>query len=218
MTYDWDWRGAEASIRRALELAPGNAQALRVAGVLAASQGRLEEAIGLTRRSLEQDPLSTPAYSNLGMVLDAADRFAEAEEACRKALELAPQGHGARALLSLALHAQGRGKEALMEAMREPSECYRPWALAIIHHGMGRAAESDEALRELIEKSADDFAVQIAEVHGARGEADAAFEWLERAYAQRDGGLADMKPSPHIRSLHGDPRWGAFLKKMGFEA
>jgi hypothetical protein len=50
-----------------------------------------------------------------------------------------------------------------------------------------------------------------------RGDADRAFEWLERAYAQRDPGLTDTKVSRRLRSLHGDPRWGAFLKKMGLE-
>ena len=60
-------------------------------------------------------------------------------------------------------------------------------------------------------------AYQIAEVHAARNAADDAFAWLERAYAQRDGGLADVKVSPRLRSLHGDPRWGAFLKKMGLD-
>ena len=94
---------------------------------------------------------------------------------------------------------------------------YRLWALAIVHHALGNGAESDAALRELIEKYAEEVAFQIAEVHGARGEVDAAFEWLERAYAQRDAGLTDMKISPHLRSLHGDPRWGAFLKKMGLD-
>jgi serine/threonine protein kinase/tetratricopeptide (TPR) repeat protein len=218
MRNDWDWRGAEASMRRAQELAPGNALVLRWAGALAASLGRLEEAVGLIRRSLEQDPLSALAYNSLGTVLHVEDRFTEAEEAYRKTLELAPQTIVTRAHLSLALHAQGRGEEALAEAMREPDEAIRLYALAIIHHGMGRAAESDEALRELIEKRAEDCAVQIAEVCGTRNEADAAFEWLERAYTQRDGGLADMKSSPSFRSLHGDPRWSAFLRKMGFEA
>jgi hypothetical protein len=52
---------------------------------------------------------------------------------------------------------------------------------------------------------------------GGAGEVDRAFEWLERAYSQRDPGLTEMKVSSRFRSLHSDPRWGAFLKKMGLE-
>jgi hypothetical protein len=58
-------------------------------------------------------------------------------------------------------------------------------------------------------------AYQIAEVHAARGEANPAFEWLERAYAQRDSGIAWSKVDPHLRSLRTDPRWEVFLRKMG---
>jgi hypothetical protein len=47
-----------------------------------------------------------------------------------------------------------------------------------------------------------------------RGEADLAFEWLERAYAQRDGGLLDIKGSRFLRGLAGDPRYEAFLRKL----
>ena len=72
-------------------------------------------------------------------------------------------------------------------------------------------------LLELSEKYASDSASQIAEVHAARGEVDRAFEWLDRAYAQRDPGLAGMKVSAQFRSLRGDPRWGALVKMMGFE-
>ena len=46
------------------------------------------------------------------------------------------------------------------------------------------------------------------------GEVDSAFEWLERAYRQRDGGLTSLKIGAAFKSLHSDPRWGAFLKKM----
>ena len=113
--------------------------------------------------------------------------------------------------------ARGRGEEALAEAMREPEEAFRLWALAIVHHVLGRRAESDKALCGLIEKCAEGSACQIAEVYGERREPDAAFEWLERAYAHQDGGLCEMKASPRFRALYGDPRWGAFLKKMGFE-
>jgi serine/threonine-protein kinase len=217
ISYDWDWRGAEASIGRAMELAPGDASVLRNAGGVPGAFGHADEAIGLYRRAVEQDPLSPSTYFNLGIVLHAADRLAEAEVAYRKVLELAPQRAGVRAYFSLALLALDRDEEALAEAMRESEEAFRLWALAIVRHVLGRGTESDEALRELIEKYGEGAAFQIAEVHGARGVADAAFEWLERAYAQRDSGLQEMKLSPRLRSLHGDPRWGAFLTKMGLE-
>jgi len=215
--YYWDFAGAQASLRRAVELSPGNAAALRGAGVLAWTLGRHEEAIGLTRRALEQDPLSAASYHNLALALQIADRLAEAEAAYRKALEIAPRRAGTRAWLSLTLTVLGRGEEALAEAMQEPDEAFRLWALGIVRHALGDRAGSDAALEDLIEKNAADSAYQVAEVYGARGERDKAFEWLERAYVQRDGGIADMKISQSLRSLHGDSRWGPFLRKMGLE-
>jgi len=76
-------------------------------------------------------------------------------------------------------------------------------------------AESDAALRELIEKTGEGNAYQIAEVHAARGEQDAAFEWLERMRAQRDPGAIEVAVSPILRSLESDQRWPAFLEKIG---
>ena len=154
-------------------------------------------------------------YHNLGFAYFHAGRLAEAEEAFRKALEFDPQRGVTHARLALVLRDQGKGEEAMAEAEKEPNESLRLNALAIIHHGTARGAEADEAVRELIEKHADDAAHTIAEVQGARGEVDAAFEWLERAYVERDTGLTDMKTNPRLRSLHGDQRWDAFLEKMG---
>src|SRR5262249_17129388 len=187
--HDWDWRGAEASVARALELEPSNSVVLRVSGTLAVNQGRLEEGIGFHRRALEQDPLSLADYHNLGCALYAATRFEESEAMHRKALEIAPQGITTRANLSLALLAQGRSEEALAEAMLEAEELWPLWALAIVHHALGHGTESEAALRELIEKHSSDSACQIAEAHAARGDTDGAFEWLERARDQHDPGL-----------------------------
>jgi hypothetical protein len=112
---------------------------------------------------------------------------------------------------------RSRNGEAALAVADGPDEAFRLWALTIMQHGLGCAEQSEHALRDLIEAYADDSAYQIAEACGARGEADPAFRWLERAYAQRDGGLLDLKTGPYFRTLHGDPRWNAFLKKMGFE-
>jgi eukaryotic-like serine/threonine-protein kinase len=214
---DWDWRGAEASIARAQELAPGNATVLRRAGVLAIYRGRLEESIALNRRALEQDPLSAATYGNLGFALFVASRFTEAEAMFRKGLELAPQSPGIRGNLLYALLAQGRATEALAVASQQPEGWMRLYGLALTHHALGHAAESEAALQELIEKDSDTAAVQIADVYGMRGERESAFAWLERAYAQRDPGLSGIKLQPSFRSLHDDPRWAPFVKKMRLE-
>jgi TolB-like protein len=217
LNYDWDWPGAEASYSRARELAPGNARVLSGAGVLARCQGRLEEAIRLARLAMEQDPLSPGAYTNLAGPLQDADRLEEAEDVLRKALELAPRRTGTRAFLALILLAQDRAEEALEEALREPDEVYRLRSLAIVHHAMGHGAEAEAAMDLLIKKYAGRAAFQVAEVLGARGEMDAALDWLTQAYENRDGGLSEVRTNPRFRSLHGDPRWAAFMRKMGFE-
>jgi tetratricopeptide (TPR) repeat protein len=216
MLYDWDWRGAEASFARALQLAPGNSLVLRRAGALAEHVGRIEEAVALCRQAVEQDPLNSGSYTNLGGALMGAERFAEAEQAYRRACDLAPRRGNTSSALALALLAQGRREEALATASREPDDAFRNHALAIVHHAAGHRVESDEALRELFAKHGEDFAYQIAEAHAVRGEADAAYDWLERALSNRDSGLPQAKSSPYLRSLHGDPRWGVFLRKMGF--
>ena len=167
------------------------------------------------QRAVEQDPLSASAYFFFGLTLWAADRIAEAVTAFGKSLELAPQRAATRASLSLGLLVLGRADEALAEALREPEEWVRFYSLAIIHRAAGRQGESDQALRDLAEKYATDAAYQVAEVYATRSEADLAFEWLERAYAQRDPGVAWTKIDPLLRSLHADPRWQVFLRKMG---
>lgn len=146
-----------------------------------------------------------------------AGQFSDAESAFRKALEISPEGVAFRFLLAMDLHDQGRREESLAEALREPAEWARLCGLAIIHHAAGHRTESDETLQELIKTGAGNSDYQIAQVYAERGESDAAFEWLERAYANRDSGLGVMKPSRRFRSLHADPRWAPLLMKMGLD-
>ena len=59
-----------------------------------------------------------------------------------------------------------------------------------------------------------DYALGIAEIRASRGESDAAFLSLERAFNQKDVSLWHIKIEPLLNSLKGDPRYKAFLKKM----
>jgi TolB-like protein/lipoprotein NlpI len=218
MYHDRDWQGARQTFDRALSVSPQNAEVLSSAGTLAYANGRLDDSVSLNRRALEFDPLSSAIYNRLGLAFERLDRFSEAVEAFRKALELAPLRHGTHAYVALPLLRLGRTAEALSEAKAEPALWARYWALTVVHHTLGDRKASDEALQDLIARYEEDAcAVQIAEAHAFREEVDAAFLWLERAYADNDPGLTEIWKQPLLHSLHTDPRWGAFMKRLGLE-
>ena len=145
-------------------------------------------------------------------------RLPDAEKAYRKVLELTPQRTGAHHVLAIILSDQGRHEEALAELSREPASWARLTGLSYVHYRAGHQQEADEALRELESKHGVDSAYQIAAVRAARGEADAAFHWFERALQEHDYGLAQSRSEPVFRPLHGDPRWKALMKKLGHDA
>jgi len=216
-SFDLDWKAAEASARRALELAPGSATALATAGGIAYRTGRLAEAETMLRAAVAQDPLGSRTYNNLGLVYRALGRLDEALRMYRKSLELAPQSIGAHHVIAATLARMGRDEEALAEVRLEPAIWARLTAEAIIHHLAGREEESVAALVRLESDHFRDSGYQIAVVHAARGEYDKAMDWLERARDARDSGVTLVMPEPILRPLHSHPRWPAYVKSLGFE-
>ncbi|HQR11137.1 MAG TPA: TIR domain-containing protein [Casimicrobiaceae bacterium] len=212
--YDWDWVAAEASLRRALELAPNNPEVSRELGYLMYVVGRYEESVQHCRRAVEQDPLNAMSYSMLAFPLIALQRLQEVEENCRKALELSPDGISFRYVLATTLEVLGRREEAEAEALIDKTEWSRLTCLACIYARSGRMQESDAMLAQLVEKYAHIGAVQIAQVHAARGEIDAALPWLDRARAQHDAGITNVRTFYYFDALRGDPRWPAFLAQL----
>jgi TolB-like protein/lipoprotein NlpI len=212
--YDWDWSGADESYQRALELDPGNAGVIRGAAGLARTLGRFDEAITLMRRSVELDPVSANLYLNLGLYAWYAGLLNESQTAYGKCLELNPQFPDVHSFIGLVFLEKGKPDSALAEIMRETETDWQLYGLALVYHALGKKKESDTALAELIRGYQDGDAYQIAEIYAYRGETDKAFEWLERAYNQRDGGLPSMKGNPLLRNIKKDPRYAEFMKKM----
>ncbi|HEX5863871.1 MAG TPA: adenylate/guanylate cyclase domain-containing protein, partial [Casimicrobiaceae bacterium] len=187
--HDWNWTAAEASYRRALELAPGDANALRAAAQLARVQGRVDVALELIRKAVALDPLSTRTHRQAAMIALIDERFDAAAASFQLALDLAPRAGLNHAFVAITRLLQGRVQEALEAAEAESHDVFRNLALSMVHHAQGRAAESDAALQTLISKFGWTAAYQVAEAYAHRNEVDNAFEWLERAYEQRDPGV-----------------------------
>jgi tetratricopeptide (TPR) repeat protein len=127
---------------------------------------------------------------------------------------LNPQHPATHSNLGLIYLAQSKPEEALAEMQKEHEPFWRIHGLALAYHALGKKKEADAALSAIIKEYQNDSAFQIAEIYAYRGEADRAFEWLERAYKQRDTGLSQMKGDPLLRNVEHDPRYTAFLKKM----
>jgi Flp pilus assembly protein TadD len=187
---------------------------MRRAATLAGTLGRFDEAIRLDRRATELDPLNVPARNSLGLHALYAGRLDESEAAFRKALELTPDFPGTRMFLGQVQLQRSNPEGALAEMEKESDPFWRRFGLALAYHALGRRPEADVALRALVEQDGEGAALQIAEAHAFRGDKDEAFAWLERAYAQRDPGLTEIKGDPLLRSLETDPRYAAFLKRM----
>ena len=217
MQYDWDWPSAQMEFRRALEVAPGNVDALRGCAYLARDYlGRMDEAIVLARRAVALDPLSSRARFTLGSCYQWAGYLNDAAASYRATLDITPNAGAAHYALARVCLLQGNAAAALAEAEQESLPFYRSQAVALAWHTLGAEAASNAALAKLVEDYGDTALVEIAQVYAWRGELDLAFEWLERGYAVRDPVMSAIAWNPLHRSLHGDPRWSVLMQKMGF--
>jgi tetratricopeptide (TPR) repeat protein len=211
---DFDWIGADASFRRAVALDPGNPENARVMAFSVATLGRFDEALQLNRQAVDLDPFNADSWGALAENEFFMGQLDQAGADFKKALELNPDVVAAHMALSQISVMQGRPQDALPEIELVRYDPIRAYLYAIAYHALGREKESDAALSELIAKYHANGAFQIAEVYAFRNQSDEAFEWLDRAYAQRDSGLIGTKVDPLLKNLHGDPRYDAFLNKL----
>ena len=163
---------------------PTNVDALLVRAHLECALGQSDAAMRTYQEVMGHDPLSTDALRYLSWQLLFAGRFAESETVARRLIE------------------------------QESDEYWRTMSLPIVYRALGREADSVQALRSAEAKYGDQSAYQIAEVHAYRGEVDAAFEWLERAIVERDGGVSWIKIDNLVANLRSDSRYKTILRRM----
>jgi TolB-like protein/Tfp pilus assembly protein PilF len=212
---DFEWRGAEAEYRRALELSPNDAKAKFNLGTQLAIYGELDQAIELTRQALVTEPLRAGGYKALATYFLGLHRLDDAERAMNKAVELQPASGGNHAWLTVIEIQRGNASAALEAAQQQPPGVYRDMSLAFARQVSGDRSAADSALKTLIEKYANSTAYQIAEVYAMRNDAKATFEWLDRAWSNRDAGIQYLLFDPFILRYKDDPRFAAFCRKVG---
>jgi TolB-like protein/tetratricopeptide (TPR) repeat protein len=214
-----DWAGGRADMERALALSPGDPEVMwRFARNVLGPVGRFEEAVALARRASQLDPMSPAPWSTLSALYLALERVELSRSASLRSLELWAEQDSAPIYLATAELLEHRPEAAIAAARRSVEPVFHLQFEAAGYHDLGRARESQAALDAMIGRHAADAPFQIACALAWRGEADQAFAWLDRALAQRDGGLSDLRMDPLLRGLRRDPRFGALERKLGLPA
>src|SRR6266403_689951 len=216
--FDWDWDAADTTVSKAAALEPGSAEVFRLRSYLSRELGNLDQAIKLYKEAVTLDPLRTDSQSGLGYLLYVAGRYDEAQASLQKALDLNPRAAFVHLTLGKILLARGKPQQSLAEIEKEPLEWGKLTGQALAQHALGHAQDSNAALANLIANYGTYAAYQIAEVYAYRGESDKSFEWLDRAYKQRDGGLPEVKTDPQFKNLRRDSRYTELLKKLRLPA
>ena len=212
---DFDWRGAEAEFRRALELAPNDGWAKFDFGNQLAAFGQVERAIELTREALATDPLQPNWYDWLAIYLLGVNRLDEAERAAQRSIELQPDAVSLYSTLATIEIQRGNAPAALAAAQKEPPGIGQDEALALARQIGGDRSTADAALKTLIDKHADSSAIVIADVYALRDDVKETFIWLDRAWSNRDSGITGLLYDPFILRYKHDPRFAAFCRKVG---
>jgi serine/threonine protein kinase/tetratricopeptide (TPR) repeat protein len=214
----WDWAGAEADLRRAVELNPSYVPARQWLSTFLASTGRFAEALPLAEGAVQLDPLSILARVSLGTVYIFDARFEEAIRQFRQAVAMEPNFESAQTWLAVALAALGREEEALAHARRSHELTISGPAseatLALVNAMLGRAAVAEEILARSF-PGLTPFPFFVAFIYAALGRDAETFEWLERAYATRGHWMYSLAGQPAFLRYHKDPRFLALLDRVG---
>jgi TolB-like protein/Tfp pilus assembly protein PilF len=204
-----DSNAAREHQSRAAALEPSNPLLLGFRAGAAAANGRWEEAIELQRRAVAADPLIALNRDNLAFFLLFAGRLEEATDESSKATELDPSRPDD--ILALVLISRRQFDEALRLVREWPESADRTQYLAFVYHGLGRKADADRQLENLVASHGAGEPFRVAEVYAFRGETEEAFRWLQataRLAPERRPSVARF--SPFLRPLHTDARWDAW--------
>ena len=221
----FDWKGAEREFRQAIEIEPESSDVwLNYEYLYLVPMRRLDEAIASSRKAAELDPLSPFMQWRLGNRYYLTRQWDRAIEQFHNALELDPQyaaAHGYLGFTYLAIGKQEEGIRAVETAARLMGRS--PLALSYLGSCYAGAGRIDEARRLLTEmrdlaQKIDVMPSSFAWIFFGLGETDQGFDWLERAFDEREVWIFTLNVDPVYDSLRSHPRFQALLRKMNLEA
>lgn len=224
MHFAHDIRAAEASFKRALALAPANAQVRHDYAHLLLSAGRSAESAAESIRATELDPNNTMLQACAGWHRFADGHYQAAIDGAGKALMMKPDMFWPRIILGWGKQQSGQGEEALPVLRKAVVDSKnRPFARAALAHALAVNGQREEALTILqqlqnLPRTTYVSAYDIAAVYAGLGDADQTFAWLEKAKTERSAFLIFINWDPRFDELRSDPRYARLARELKLAA
>ena len=214
---DWDVQGYEREVKRAMEIDPNSEPAHRNAAELLIIKGDYSGAAAEGEKAMRLDPLSPNAIVWAVWPYALLGRLDDVLAATKRLHELDPNFAFASAVLPYTYLHLKRYDEAAAAYLKAQEITHNPFAgLAVTYVKMGRREDARRVLNQLLEKARAGYyhGTGIAEVYAALGENDEAFQWLERAFTERDANLLNLLQFPPLRPLYPDPRFVDLVRRL----
>ena len=220
LCFEFDWKGAEEGLLRAIELNPRLITARYWYAMVLTTLGRFDEAIEQGRIALELDPLNLIASANVARALYIAHRFDEAIELCQRTIEIDANFYFTHAVLGLTYHVTGKFDDAIHHLRTAVSTSDIPFVTSILGFALARSGQADEArqiLAAYVEQSDQKYISPCAFclIYIGLDEIETAMDWLDKAWEERSVQLVWLKTEPVFDSLRSEPRFKRVLKLMG---
>lgn len=218
---EWDWKGAEAEVRKAIALNPGfSTSRVLICNVLR-HQGRTAESISEAQLALEVDPLAIQTNQMLGNAYLSARQYDLAVAQFQRGLDLHPNESSLQYQLGWAYVYSGavdRGIESIRDSIAvdigdpdlSPDLAY----IYALKGKVGRAREILNRLLELVKKSPVSPGM-IALVYAALDEPEPALSWLEKAYQQHSSIMTWLKTDPRFDRIRAEPKFQGLMRRVG---
>jgi len=225
--FDWDWKGAVESYKKALNLDPHNATIYIRYSATLADVGRYEEALPLADKAVRLDPVSISSLHNLGWTNLVAGNFQKSADAFQKALDLHPAwvwGYIKQGYDYVYLNQYGK---AIANAEKAEKLFEDGWgsellqvALAFIYTKSHDKTKSDAVINRFFKYAATNKIEDpwdLSYIYYLKGDFKKANEWEEKAIAERspDAYLMNINIMYEKKYFEG-PEHQQILKKMGF--
>jgi tetratricopeptide (TPR) repeat protein len=220
--YDWDWKGAEQELKKAISINPSYAPAHHFYADYLKAMGRFDEALTEIEQAQALDPLSLAISTGVGHVLYLSRQYDEAIVQYQRAVDLDPDFMISHVWFGRPYLEKGMYEEAIAEletAVRLSGES--TLALAMLGHGLASAGRSEEAmeiLEKLKERSKRQYVPSywIAVIYNGFKDKEQVIHWMKKAYEERSSWLVWTNVEPRFDWLRDDPDVAELLKAMKF--